>query len=100
MHHIARDVGEAEVASGVAIGQSFVVDAEQVQHRRVQIVDARTVLRGAESEVVRRSMHGAAADTATGIEIGLLLNFGAPQLEFKRKHRTYRPKAEGQELIL
>ena len=38
--------------------------------------------------------------TATGIEIGLLLNFGAPQLEFKRKHRTYRPKAGGQELIL
>lgn len=30
--------------------------------------------------------------TATGIEIGLLLNFGAPSLQFKRKHRTYKPK--------
>jgi GxxExxY protein len=28
--------------------------------------------------------------TATGVEIGLLINFGAPRLEFKRKHRTYR----------
>jgi GxxExxY protein len=33
--------------------------------------------------------------TATGIEIGLLLNFGAERLEFKRKTRTYRPKREG-----
>lgn len=29
--------------------------------------------------------------TATYIEIGLLLNFGAASLQFKRKHRTYRP---------
>ncbi len=32
--------------------------------------------------------------TATGVEIGLLLNFGAEKLEFKRKHRTYRPRQE------
>ena len=36
--------------------------------------------------------------TATGIEIGLLLNFGAERLEFKRKTRTYRPKKTGQDL--
>jgi len=30
--------------------------------------------------------------TATGKDIGLLLNFGAERLEFKRKHRTYRAK--------
>ena len=36
--------------------------------------------------------------TATGIEIGLLLNFGAERLEFKRKTRTYRPGKKGQDL--
>ena len=29
--------------------------------------------------------------TVTGIDIGLLLNFGAQRLEFKRKFRTYKP---------
>lgn len=35
--------------------------------------------------------------TATGIDIGLLLNFGAARLEFKRKTRIYRPKKSGQD---
>jgi len=30
--------------------------------------------------------------TAIGIELGLLLNFGASRLEFKRKTRTYIPR--------
>ena len=32
--------------------------------------------------------------TATGIEIGVWLNFRAEKLEFKRKYRTCRPKAQ------
>lgn len=30
--------------------------------------------------------------TATNMNIGLLLNFGAGRLEFKRKYRIYKPK--------
>jgi GxxExxY protein len=36
--------------------------------------------------------------TATGIETGLLLNFGSGRLEFKRKTRTYREKRLRQDL--
>ena len=32
--------------------------------------------------------------TATKVDLGLLLNFGAPRLEFRRKTRLYRPKNE------
>ena len=38
--------------------------------------------------------------TATGIDIGLLLNFGAEPLEFRRKHRTYRSKEPKREYVL
>jgi len=30
---------------------------------------------------------------ATGMEIGLLINFGATSLQYKRKNRTYRKRA-------
>ena len=32
--------------------------------------------------------------TATGVEVGLLFNFGAERLEFKRKTRTYKPQSD------
>jgi GxxExxY protein len=38
--------------------------------------------------------------TATGIEIGLLLNFGAGRLETKRKYRTYQGKHPPRDIIL
>lgn len=31
--------------------------------------------------------------TATGIDVGLLINFGSVRLDFKRKHRIYQPVA-------
>jgi len=30
----------------------------------------------------------------TGVDLGLWLNVGADRLEFKRKHRTYRPRSQ------
>jgi hypothetical protein len=36
---MAGDVGQAEVAAGVAVGESLVVQAQEVQDRGVQGVD-------------------------------------------------------------
>jgi hypothetical protein len=35
------DVGQAEVAAGVAVGEALVVEAEQVQDRGLEVVDVR-----------------------------------------------------------
>ena len=41
---VARHIREPLVAAVVAEGQPFVVEAEQVQNRRVDVVDVRLVL--------------------------------------------------------
>ena len=49
-------VGQTKIAAGVTVGQPFVVEAQQVQQRGVQVVDADSILDGAESEVVGRAV--------------------------------------------
>lgn len=71
---------------GIVVGD-FVVDmlvsgAVLVENKAVQ-----SLVQGHEVQLVNYL-------TATGIEIGLLLNFGASSLQIKRKHRTYRPRGE------
>ncbi len=62
--HLAGDVGEAEVAAGVAVGEAFVVEAEAVEHGGVEVVDGGAIDRGAEAEVVGGAVGLAAADAA------------------------------------
>ena len=50
--HGVVDVGQAEVAAGVAISELLVVEAHQVQDRGVQIVDMNRLLGGFEAELV------------------------------------------------
>jgi GxxExxY protein len=35
--------------------------------------------------------------TATGVDVGLLLNFGSARMQFRRKSRSYMPRCVGQE---
>ena len=56
-HHVAGHVGQAEVAALVAVGQPGVVDAEQAQHRGVEIVGVNAIVSRRCSRI-RRSRRG------------------------------------------
>lgn len=75
---------------GVVVGNFFadmlIEDAVLIENKAVQ-----TLASAHEVQLVNYL-------TATGIEIGLLLNFGAGRLEFKRKTKTYKPKKLRQDL--
>jgi GxxExxY protein len=68
------------IVVGNFIADMLVDDAVLIENKAVQAIAA-----AHEVQVVNYL-------AATGIEIGLVLNFGSGSLEFRRKHRTYRPK--------
>ena len=54
--HRARHVGQAEIAARIAVGQLFVVEAEQVEDRGVEVVDGHAAIDGLEAEVIGRAV--------------------------------------------
>lgn len=66
MNHSPGDVGQAVVATGVAVSQAFVVEAEKVQDRRVEVVNVDFVLHGAEAELVGHSVSRATFHSGSG----------------------------------
>ncbi len=67
---------------GFIVGE-FVADMLIAHSIIVEIKAVRTLAQTHELQMVNYL-------TATGLEIGLLLNFGADGLQIRRKHRTYR----------
>lgn len=80
------DVGYDGVVVGKFITDLFVEGSVIVEMKATQALSA-----AHEVQVVNYL-------TATGVDVGLLLNFGAQSLEFKRKNRTYCPGKERQGL--
>ena len=66
MNHSPGDVGQAVVAAGVAVGETLVVEAEEVQDRRVEVVDVDFVLDGSEAELVGGSVGRASLHAGSG----------------------------------
>ena len=60
------DVCQPEIAAGVAVGEFFVVDAEQVQEGGVDIVDVHLIALGVETVIVSRAVSVAAFHPGAG----------------------------------
>ena len=63
---VAEHVGEPEVSAGVAVGELFVVQAEQVQDGGVQVVHVDLVGDGVVAELVGRAVGEARLHAAAG----------------------------------
>lgn len=67
------NVCQPEIESLVAKGKPFVIDPEQVQDGRVEIVDMKWIADGGEPEIVSLPIAGPCSDTTTGHEHGSAL---------------------------
>jgi len=56
IHDVAVNVGQTEVAAGIATGRALVIEAQEMQQRGVQVVDVDRVLDGPEAEFVDRAI--------------------------------------------
>ena len=65
-HHPPVNIGQAKIPAGVPVCELFVVESEQMQQRRVQIVDVNVVFDRLESEFIRGAVNRAAFDAAAG----------------------------------
>ena len=57
LDHRPVDIGQTEISAGVSVGELFVIKAEQLEHRSVQIVDVNFIFDGFEAELVGRSVN-------------------------------------------
>ena len=64
MDHVAGNVGQAELSAVVLVGEAFVVHAEQVQDRGVNVVDRDRIDRGGMSDLIGLAVAHAPLDTA------------------------------------
>ena len=66
MDHLAVDVGQSKVATGVTVGQLLVIDAEQVEHRGVEVVGVYGVVTGQDAVFIGLTVHDATLDAPAG----------------------------------
>src|SRR5205807_10384212 len=65
-HQLAVHVSQPEIAAGVTEDQVFVIQAEQVENRRLQIVHVDLVLHDMEAKLIGSAVSEAALDATAG----------------------------------
>ena len=70
LHHIPTHIGQSKITTGMPIGQPFMVEAEQVEHGGVEVVNVDDILHGAEAKLVRGAVGVAAAGAASSEPAG------------------------------
>ena len=58
MDHVAMDIGQPEVTPAVAISQTLVIESDQMQNRRVQVVNVYLVPGDVKAELVGGTVGG------------------------------------------
>ena len=66
MGDVAVDVGQPEVAAGVFVGQRLVIEPQQMEDRRVQIVEVHAVFHCGDAVLVGGAVGHAALHAAAG----------------------------------
>ena len=66
LHHVPFDVRQSEIAALVVVGQARVIEPEQVQDRRLQVVDVNGVLDRFHTEVVGLAQVQSRLDAGAG----------------------------------
>lgn len=64
--HVAVHIGQTEIATGMAVRQTLVVETQSVQQRGVKIVHVNGIFDGMKTKVVRRTVRQPAPNAAPG----------------------------------
>ena len=68
LHHIPGHIGQAKVPSGISEDQAFVIQAQQVENRRVQVMNMHFVLHRAKAMIIGCAVHKSAFHAAARAE--------------------------------
>ena len=60
-YYVAVYVGQSHITTAVSVGEFLMIDADEVQHRGMQVMDVDFVLDGGEAEFVCRAVDHATA---------------------------------------